>query len=97
MHKYLLRVDPGSEDHSESLLYSYTPLTGASLEDKNMESDEQFRRRLIYIGVSPQKLAQLGLDRAAEEHGLKRRKIDREETQPIQQKFKMDDRPWHLK
>lgn len=48
-----------------------------------METDDALRARLIYIGVPLKQIASMDLDRVAEEYGLKRRKIDREITQPI--------------
>lgn len=66
---------------TQRLMLSYDP----GFKEADMESDTDLRKRLIYVlGNDLLRELQYGsLDDVAARFGLKRRKIDREATQPV--------------
>lgn len=86
VEKLMLGFDPGFDDKT---LMSYVPSVKT---DPTMESDDELRARIVYVAGEREvvRRLQLGvkLDAIAEEYGLKRRKRDREETQPVTRVWK---------
>jgi hypothetical protein len=93
--KLYVGYDPGADDKVFAQVYAtmpgYNGIAHLGDAEVDMETDDELRARIVYVAGEVELTRRLRLnaklDAIAEEYGLKRRRKDRETTQPIARRW----------